>query len=127
MPVEMAWERHGVRSRFVGPTTAADLLQHVRGVCAHPDFRDLRFSILDFREAVDRVEDEQLDDLKAQLIGAQFSNPRIFVAAIATDPGILAHVDRFIRLGVLNHQIQVFATPEAAMDWIVEQTTFLLH
>ena len=127
MPVEMTWESRGVRSRFFGSVTAADLLHHVREVCRHPDFNDLRFSILDFRHATDAVEDADLLEVRAELIGSQYTNPKILVAAITTEREAIDHLTRFIGLGVLNQQIQIFATPDDAMDWIVEQSTFLLH
>jgi hypothetical protein len=127
MPVEMAWESRGVRSRFFGSVTAADLLHHVREVCRHPDFSNLRFSILDFRHATDAVEDADLLEVRAELIGSQYTNPRILVAAITTERAAIDHLTRFIGLGVLNQQIQIFSTPDDAMDWIVEQSTFLLH
>jgi hypothetical protein len=127
MPLEIAWEPHGVRTRFFGPVTAADLLHHVREICRHPDFSDLRFSILDFRDATDAVDDAHLFEVKAELMGSQYINPRILVAAITADHVVISHLTRFIGLGVLNRQIQIFSTPEAAMDWIAEQSTFLLH
>ena len=127
MPVEMAWESRGVRSRFFGSVTAADLLHHVREVCRHPDFSDLRFSILDFRHATDAVEDADLLEVRAELIGSQYTNPKILVAAITTEREAIDHLTRFIGLGVLKQQIQIFSTPDDAMDWIVEQSTFLLH
>jgi hypothetical protein len=127
MPVEMAWELRGVRSRFFGSVTAADLLHHVREVCRHPDFSDLRFSILDFRDATDAVADADLLEVTAELVGSQYTNPRILVAAITTEREAIDHLTRFIGLGVLNRQIQIFLTPDAAMDWIAEQSTFLLH
>ena len=127
MPVEMAWEPRGVRSRFFGLVTAADLLHHVQEICRRPNFSGLRFSILDFRNADDAVADADLLELKAQLIGSQPWNPRILVAAITADPMVIDHLTRFIGLGVLNRQIQIFSTPEAAMDWIAEQSSFLLH
>ena len=127
MPVEMAWEQRGVCSRFFGLVTAADLLHHVQQICGRPDFTDLRFSILDFRDAIDAVNDAELLELRAQLTDSQYWNPRILVAAITGDPKVIDHLTRFIRLGVLNRQIQVFSTPEAAMEWVAEQSTFLLH
>lgn len=127
MPLEMAWEPRGVRTRFFGSVTAADLLHHVREICRHPDFGDLRFSILDFRDATDAVDDASLLELEAELIGSQYTNPNILVAAITADHGVIRHLTRFISLGVLNRQIQIFATPEAAMDWVAEQSAFLLH
>lgn len=127
MPVEMNWEPRGVRSRFFGAVTAADLLHHVIEVCRHPDFSQLRFSILDFRDAKDEVNDKDLFEVRAQIIGAQVTNPHILVAALTTDPGAIEHLTRFIRLGALNRQIQIFSTPELAMDWIAEQSMFLLH
>ncbi len=127
MPVEMAWELRGVRSRFFGSVTAADLLHHVREVCRHPDFSDLRFSILDFRDATDAVADADLLEVTAELVGSQYTNPRILVAAITTEREAIEHLTRFIGLGVLNRQIQIFSTPDAAIDWIAEQSTFLLH
>ena len=127
MPVEMTWELRGVRSRFFGSVTAADLLHHVREICRHPDFSDVRFSILDFRHATDAVEDADLLEVRAELIGSQYTNPKILVAAITTEREAIDHLTRFIGLGVLNQQIQIFATPDDAMDWIVEQSTFLLH
>jgi len=92
MPVEMTWEPRGVRSRFFGSVTAADL-----------------------------------QEVNAQLAGSQYTNPRILVAAICADREVIGHLTRFIGLGVLNRQIQIFPTPEAAMDWIAEQSAFLLH
>jgi hypothetical protein len=127
MPVEIAWEPRGVRSRFFGPVTATDLLHHVREICRHPDFDGLRFSILDFRDATDAVDDADLLEVNAELIGSQYTNSKILVAAITADHAVIGHLTRFIGLGVLNRQIQVFSTPEAAMDWIAEQSTFLLH
>jgi hypothetical protein len=127
MPVEMAWELRGVRSRFFGSVTAADLLHHVQEVCRHPDFSDLRFSILDFRDATDNVADADLLEVSAELVGSQYTNPRILVAAITTEREAIEHLTRFIGLGVLNRQIQIFSTPDAAIDWIAEQSTFLLH
>jgi len=127
MPMEMTWEVRGVRSRFFGSVTAADLLHHVREVCRHPDFSDLRFSMLDFRDATDAVDDVDLLEVRAELIGSQYTNPSILVAAITTEREAIDHLTRFIGLGVLNRQIQIFSTPDAAMDWIAEQSTFLLH
>jgi len=127
MPVEMIWELRGVRSRFFGSVTAADLLHHVREVCRHPDFSDLRYSILDFRDATDAVKDADLLEVRAELIGSQYTNRKILVAAITTEREAIDHLTRFIGLGVLNHQIQIFSTPDDAMDWIAEQSTFLLH
>ena len=127
MPVEMTWELRGVRSRFFGSVTAAELLHHVREICRHPDFSDLRFSILDFRDAADAVDDADLLKVRAELSGSQYTNPRILVAAITTEREAIDHLTRFIGLGVLNQQIQIFSTPDDAMDWIVEQSTFLLH
>lgn len=127
MLVEMSWEPRGVHTRFFGSVTAADLLQHVQEICRHPDFSDLRFSILDFRDAIDAVDDAKLLEVRAHLIGSQYSNPNILVAAITADHGVIDHLTRFISLGVLNRQIQIFSTPEAAMDWVAEQSTFLLH
>ena len=127
MPVEMTWELRGVRSRFFGSVTAAELLHHVREICRHPDFSDLRFSILDFRDAADAVDDADLLEVRAELSGSQYTNPRILVAAITTECEAIDHLTRFIGLGVLNQQIQIFSTPDDAMDWIAEQSTFLLH
>jgi hypothetical protein len=123
----MAWEPCGVRSRFFGLVAAADLLQHVQGICSRPDFADLRYSILDFRGAVDGVDDADLLRVQAQLTGAQYWNPRILVAAITGDRMVIDHLKRFIGLGILNRPIQVFSTPEDAVDWIAEQLTFPLH
>ena len=127
MPVEMTWELRGVRSRFFGSVTAADLLHHVREICRHPDFSDVRFSILDFRHATDAVDDADLLEVRAELSGSQYTNPRILVAAITTEREAIDHLTRFIGLGVLNQQIQIFSTPDDGMDWIAEQSTFLLH
>jgi hypothetical protein len=99
----------------------------VREICRHPDFSGLRFSILDFRYATDAVDDGNLLDVRAELIGSQYVNPKILVAAITADHAVISHLTRFIGLGVLNRQIQIFSTPEAAMDWVAEQSTFLLH
>lgn len=127
MPVKMTWESRGVRTLFLGPVTAADLLHHVQEVCRHPGFNDLRFSILDFRGATDAVDDADLLEVNAELVGSQYTNPRILVAAITSDRKVIGHLTRFIGLGVLNRQLQVFSTPEAALDWIAEQSAFLLH
>jgi len=127
MPVEMIWELRGVRSRFFGSATAADLLHHVREICRHPDFRDLRFSILDFRDATDAVDDADLLEVSTELIDSQYTNPNILVAAVTTERESIDHLTRFIGLGVLNRQFQIFSTPDATMDWIAEQSTFLLH
>ena len=122
MPFEMHWEPQGVHTRFFGTVTAADLLHHVQDVCHSANFDDLRFSIIDFREATDAVSDPELLPVRANLVGAQYTNPNIFVAAIATDEMAVAHLRRFASLGVLRKPMQVFATTEDAEDWIAAQT-----
>ena len=99
----------------------------MREICRHPDFSDVRFSILDFRHATDAVDDADLLEVRAELIGSQYTNPKILVAANTTEREAIDHLTRFIGLGVLNQQIQIFSTPDDAMDWIAEQSTFLLH
>ena len=89
MPVEINWEPRGVRSRFSGAVTSADLLHHVIEVCRHSDFSELRFSILDFRDARDEVNDKDLLEVRAQIMGAQVTNPHILVAALTTEPGVI--------------------------------------
>lgn len=116
-----------MRSRFSGAVTAADLLHHVIEVCRHSDFSELRYSILDFRDAKDEVNDKDLFEVRAHLIGAEVTNPHILVAALTTDPAVIEHLTRFIGFGTLNRQIQIFSTPELATDWIAEQSMFLLH
>jgi hypothetical protein len=67
--------------------------------CRHPDFSDLRFSIFDFRDATDAVDDANLLDVRAELIGSQYTNPKILVAAITADLTVISHLTRFISLG----------------------------
>lgn len=122
MPFAMNWEAQGVHTRFSGSVTAADLLRHVEEVCRNPAFDDLRFSILDFRDATYVVNDLELADIRAQLLGAQYTNPYVLVAAVATDEDAVDHLQRLARLGALTQPMQVFASPEDAVDWIAVQS-----
>lgn len=111
------WCRSGIYTHFAGPVGASDLLHHVLQVTSDPRFDNLRFSILDFRDAVDAVDDAELTAVYAHLIGARYSNDRIRVAAVTIDPRHTERLERFSAALALWEPIRVFADKDAAFEW----------
>jgi hypothetical protein len=107
----------GIYTSFSGPVTSADLLQHVVRVGSDPRFDQLRFSILDFSDATDEVDDAELTAVYAHMIGQRHANDRVRVAAITTDASVIAHIERFPLTIALREPIRIFATANEARDW----------
>lgn len=125
MPFQTQWTKDGALTRFQGDVTTAVLLEHLRVICNHSRFDELRYSILDFRDARDAVDDGELLAVVAQLMGASLTNPRIHVVAVSTDDGVIQHLARFSERGYLKLPLRVFSTPESAIDWLIEQSVML--
>ena len=96
---------------------------------ADPRYDDLRYAIVDLTQAPGhtfrRNDRNAIGTAMVELIGAGFSNQRVFEIAIATDPRVLNFLETYAR--VTPRPFRVFATIEDARHWLSEQTLSLRY
>ncbi len=121
MPYTLSWERRGVVRRYMGDVTAAERRRSFDEICADPRFDSLRYAITDYLGVTSyEITDENTREIAAMHVGPMFSNPRIRIAAVVTDPAIVAAIEHFIALGFTSTPYRIFATEDAARRWVIE-------
>ena len=119
MPYDLAWEPRGVYRRYFGHVTIEERRLSFERICADPRFDNLRYSITDYLG----VEGYEITELATAEIAALHiapleTNPHIVIAAVVLDERIVAEIRRFISLRFTRQPYEVFATLEAARNWI---------
>lgn len=119
MPVELHWEDRGVLRRYTGDVTIAERRASFDAICSSPRFGDLRYSITDYLPVRGyEIEPEATEEIAALHVAPLIVNPRILIAAVAVRDDILAAIGHFIDLGYTTQPYRVFATLQAAREWI---------
>ncbi|MBL8347822.1 MAG: hypothetical protein JNN03_20475 [Rubrivivax sp.] len=119
MPYELTWEPRGVYRRYVGDVTIAERRESFDRICADPRFDDLRYSITDYLGTASYEMNERATaEIAALHVGPLRTNPRIVIAAVATDERIIAAIRHFISLQFTAQPYRIFASVEAARAWI---------
>ena len=93
----IAWDPKGAHYAQFGPCTAAQLLEALNRVFCHPDFERFSYLLLDFGGAdpSERCEGS-LELLLAQALGAQYTNPNLYVYCVTQDP-LFRHLARMFQ------------------------------
>ena len=122
MPYELVWEPRCLVRRYTGVATGDDLVSSLREVCSDPRFDEIRCCIADYSgvESLAVCEDSAML-VAALLIGSRFTNPGLLTASVATDPGVIAEIQRIARLFQPENWVHFSATIGEARHWIQSQ------
>jgi len=124
MPFDLTWEPRGVYRRYFGPVTIEERRQSFDRICADPRFDDLRYTITDYLGVESyEVTERATMEIAAMHVGPTRTNPRIVIAAVATDERVIEAIRHFIALQFIAQPYRIFATVEAARAWIAEQSS----
>lgn len=124
MPFELTWEAHGVHRRYRGAVTVAERERSFDLICGDPRFDRLRYALTDYLEVSDyELSESATEEIAARHIAPMQINPRIVIAAVAVDPRIRGAIEHFISLSFVATPYRVFASEQAARDWIARQHT----
>lgn len=119
MAFELRWEPHGVYRRYSGDVGIAERLRSFEMICADPRFDDLQYAITDYLDVVHyEVTPEATEEIAALHIAPTRTNPRIVIAAVVTDPSIIAAIEHFIALDLTAAPYRIFPTVPQARRWI---------
>lgn len=120
MPYSLHWEPEGVLRRYHGPVTVAERLASFDAICADPRFDTLRYTITHYLEVTDyEVTADDTEEIAALHVAPLITNPTILIAAVATQPSVLAAIAHFKALRLIGEQpYRVFDTETEARDWI---------
>lgn len=122
MPYEITREPRGAYKRFWGIVTPAEFLESVRNFHNDPYFETIRYTINDFTETESFVmADTHIDDTAAINLGSSYTNPRIKVLAVTTDPIIIAMAKKYDQLNQ-HAPILICATLQEAREWLQQQS-----
>ncbi len=122
MPFDLAWEPRGIYRRYYGRVTIAERQQSFERICADPRFDDLRFTITDYLGVESyEITEQATMEIAAMHVGPTRTNPRIVIAAVATDERVIEAIRHFISLQFIAQPYRIFATEGAARAWITMQ------
>jgi hypothetical protein len=122
MSYTLQWPERGAYKKFSGIVTMPELLESLSKVQCHFDYDRLAYSITDFLD----VEEFSLNESDvmlygAQVIGGQFTNPRLLVAILVTDPVIIKFLkSRYEPL--TRYTVAYFPTLLECAKWIELKT-----
>jgi hypothetical protein len=117
----------GVYRRFSGNVCAADFFSSISEVQNHPDFDLFKFSIINFLdvESYD-ISSDDVTGFVALGLGAQFSNPNLVVAIVATHGGIL-NLIRNHYAPIAGYKMGYFLSNADASVWLKTQTNLTVE
>lgn len=113
MPFEHTWGHRTLYKRFFGPTTVREFMLSVELTQGDARFDQLLFSINDFTEAtLPTLTKEDVTLFGALGIGAAFSNRKICIAVITSDPHAAAMALKYaeiapFKLVVLGSRVEL--------------------
>ncbi|HEX5784953.1 MAG TPA: hypothetical protein VFY35_09525 [Burkholderiaceae bacterium] len=117
MGLETQWQRHFLYKRFVGHVTAQELIRSVELTHNDPRYDDLSYSVNDFSDAeLGQLSDEQLMLVAAATIGAGYSNRKLRIVLILSDPRALRLAGQFAALSPF--ETHVFPDRAQANAWL---------
>jgi hypothetical protein len=119
MGLEIHWRRHSLYKRFVGHVTAQELIRSVELTHNDPRYDELSYSVNDFSDAeLGLLNDEQFLAVAAATIGAGYSNHKLRIVLILSDPRALRLAGQFATLSPF--ETRVFPTRALANAWLPE-------
>lgn len=113
MPFEHTWGHRTLYKRFFGPTTVREFMLSVELTQGDARFDQLLFSVNDFTEAtLPTLTKEDVTLFGALGIGAAFSNRKICIAVVTSDPHAAAMALKYaeiapFKLVVLGSRVEL--------------------
>ena len=123
MPCTVHWEPpDGVLRICQGRVTAAERKESIQRIFADLRFDRLSYVITDYLAVTDyETGDQSTEEIAAMHVAPLITNPAILIAAVATQPDVLANIEHFKALRFIGDQpYRVFATEAEARAWIDE-------
>lgn len=119
MPYEIHWEDRGQYRRFFGHTNDQELKESVHRTSSSPRFDELRYIILDLLDIEQyRISNPAFIEETAAFDSAcSLSNPRIRIALVTTDPGIMTLARAYVAHPLAPYPLRICATLDSARDW----------
>ena len=119
MAIDLIWEPEGIYRRYHGDVTILERRQSLEEICADPRFDGLNYTITDYLGVRSyEISPEATLEIAALHLGPLFTNPRIVIAAVVTDPRIIEAIEHFIGLGLVTVPYRIFSSVQAAREWI---------
>ena len=119
MSFELSWEPRGVLRRYYGNVSIEERRRSLELICSDERFDTLRYTITSYLAVAEyEVSDEATAEIAAFHIAPLVTNRYIVIAAVATQPKIIAAIEHFIELGFVSQPYRVFPTEVAARYWI---------
>ena len=126
MPFEIIPETLGVQVRFHGHITEAEALRSVEIVTSDPRFDLARYRINNLLDVQGfDVSEEGIERIAAVSYGGstarQRRGVRVHIAQVATDPRLIAVLDRYAASGLVPYRFGTFPSLEAARAWLRDE------
>ena len=122
MAIDLIWEPEGIYRRYHGDVTILERRQSLELICADPRFDGLNYTITDYLDVrTYEISPEATMEIAALHLGPLFTNPRIVIAAVVTDPRIIKAIEHFIGLGLVSVPYRIFSSVQDARRWIDEE------
>ena len=119
MPFELSWGPGRLYRRYHGALTGADIVASLQRLCGDPRFDEVRVVVDDYRDVESLVvSDEDAALIAAMQIGARFTNPNLTIASVASDPALIAEVQRLVALFQPTLNAPFHATVADAHRWL---------
>lgn len=116
MGYAIAWEKSGTCTTYDGTVTFDEFMGVVLAVHESPNYAALRYVIHDM-SAADQLDFSQMNmtQIVAQELGARFTNPKVKVSVVTSDPTMSKMVETFIAMTRLD--VRVFPVLHPAREW----------
>ena len=124
MPYVDTWEPKGLVRKWSGFITGAEFASAVQRTAADARFGNLRYIISDFLDVLGHsIEEREMESVAASRIGSGYTNPKIRVALITTDPSI-ARLKDMIDSNMFRtpYETRVLASVAEARDWLAVES-----
>lgn len=122
MSYEIKWQPRGVYKRFSGGVSAGEFFASIAEVQNNPDFDRLKFSVNNFLDVTSYgISLEDVTAFAALGLGAQFSNPGLVIAIVATNDSILSLIRDHYE-PITKYKMAYFQSDAEAVAWLKEQT-----
>ena len=121
MAFDISWEPRGLVRRYWGDVTIAERRESFEQIFADPRFDELQFTITDYLDVRQyEITSEATEEIAALHIGAVQTNPRILIAAVATDARVIEAIQHFIQLDMTPSPYRIFSSVADARAWIAQ-------
>lgn len=122
MPFDITWEPGGVYRRYIGHVTAEERQRSFDQICGDARFDDLRYTITDYLGVTTyEISRANTEEIAARHVAPLRTNPYIAIAAVTTDPQIIAAIEHFIALRFIDAPYRIFPTLADARQWALAQ------